>query len=609
MFRLAGLLVFSLAAFGQNAAGPGATVYRQHCASCHDSGAVRIPSRAILQQRTSATILQALNSGVMKQQGAALSPVERMAVADWLGRKTAVSMEANRLTNSCRSSRPREESKGLPSWTSWGGGLANLRLQTAEAAGLRGTDIQRLQLKWAFAVPDVTGLRSQPAVYEGRVLLGGGASVYSLDAATGCTYWATELPAPVRSGIALGSPAGTPLAFFGDQGGNVHAVNAMTGAPVWQVHADAHPTAMLSGTPAYYQGRLYVPVSSFEEAAAVAPGYVCCTFRGSVLALDAETGKRIWQTFTIDGVRSAAHLTKGGVKSMGPSGAGVWSSPTIDAERGVVYVATGDNYSDPSTDKSDAVLALSLQTGKLVWSKQLRAGDAFNVACVSPNKKNCPDENGPDFDFGSPAILVHLSNGRRALILSQKSGAVYGVDPDEQGKLIWRSQVGKGGVLGGIEWGPASDAERLYVALSDEAFLPPAKSAEPFPLDPEKGGGLFALILDNGERLWTTPPPPCGTRRPCSPAQPGAVTVIPGAVFSGSLDGHLRAYSTGTGKILWDYDTAHEYKTVNGVPGRGGSLNVAGPVIAGGALYAISGYDQFGGAPGNVLLAFTADGR
>lgn len=602
-------MLSSLATFGQVTAGPGAAVYRQHCASCHDSGAVRIPSRAILQQRTSATILKALNSGVMKQQGATLSLGERTTVAAWLGRKTAVSIDASRLSNQCQSSGGRNDSKGLPSWTSWGGGLANLRFQTAAAAGLAGTDVQRLKLRWAFAVPDATRLRSQPAVYEGRVLLGGGTTVYSLDAATGCTYWATETPAPVRSGIAIGSPKGIPLAFFGDAAGEVRAINVATGAPIWQMRADAHPSAMVTGTPAYYQGQLYVPVSSFEELTAIAPGYVCCTFRGSVLALDAETGKRLWQTFTVDEAASAAHLTKGGAKSMGPSGVGIWSSPTIDSEKGIVYVATGDNYSDPPSDKSDAVVALSMETGKILWSKQFRAGDAWNMACMDSQNKNCPDGNGRDFDFGSSAILVKLPNGRRALVMSQKSSTIYGIDPDEQGKLLWRSQVGKGGVLGGVEWGPASDTQRLYVALSDEAFLPSGKPDGSLSLDPEKGGGLFALRLDNGERLWMSAPPPCDTRRPCSPAQPGAVTVIAGAVFSGSLDGHLRAYSTGTGKILWDYDTAHDYKTVNGVPGHGGSLNVAGPVIAGGTLYVISGCDQFGGASGNVLLAFTVNGH
>jgi polyvinyl alcohol dehydrogenase (cytochrome) len=498
---------------------------------------------------------------------------------------------------------------GQPSWTSWGGDLANLRFQPAEKAGLAGGDAKNLKLKWAFAVPDATSLRSQPAVYGSRVIFGGGDTLYSLDAATGCTYWAAEMPAPIQSGISIGSSTGMPVAFLGDQSGNVHAIDFATGMPVWQMNADPHPSARVTGTPVYYKERLYVPVSSFEEVEAAAPGYVCCTFRGSVLAVDSRTGKSIWRTSTVDEPAERVHLTKGGAKRIGPSGAGIWSSPTIDSEAGVLYVTTGDNYSDPPTDKSDALLALSLQTGKLLWSKQFRAGDPWNVACMDPNNTNCPDAGGPDYDFGSPAILTSLPTGRRVLVLSQKSGAVYGVDPANHGELIWQTQIGKGGVLGGIEWGAASDSEKLYVALSDEAFLTPAHPGDPpFP-DPEKGGGLFALKLNNGERLWMTPPPPCGARRSCSPGQPGAVTVVPGVVFSGSLDGHVRGYSSFDGKVLWDYDMARDYKTVNGVPGRGGSLSVAGPIIVDGTLYAVSGYDLFGGAPGNVLLAFTVDGR
>jgi polyvinyl alcohol dehydrogenase (cytochrome) len=375
-------LICSVAGFGQNAPQPGATVYQQHCASCHDSGAIRIPARSVLQERTSTKILKTLNSGVMKQQAAALSPPERALVSQWLGRKTAVSMNPNQLPSSCKGVGVIAASKGQPSWTSWGGDLANLRFQPAEKAGLTGGNVKNLKLKWVFAVPDATSLRSQPAVYGGRVIFGGGDTVYSLDAATGCTYWATEMPAPVQSGISIGTPAGKPVAFFGDQSGNVHAVDFATGTPVWQMNADPHPSARVTGTPVYYEERLYVPVSSLEEVTAAAPGYVCCTFRGSVLAVDSRTGRSIWRTLTVDDSAEATHLTKGGAKSIGPSGAGVWSSPTIDPETGVLYVTTGDNYSDPPTDKSDALLALSLQTGRLLWSKQFRAGDAWNLACV-----------------------------------------------------------------------------------------------------------------------------------------------------------------------------------------------------------------------------------
>jgi polyvinyl alcohol dehydrogenase (cytochrome) len=587
----------------QDAANPGADVYAKRCSSCHDQGAVRVPSRSVLQQRTSAYILKTLTTGIMKEQAAPLSAQERMAVAQWLGRTTAVGIDPAKISHPC--SAPAAVEAAAASWTSWGAGLANLRFQSAAFADLDTRDVGRLHLKWAFGVPDVTAMRSQPVVFAGRVLFAGGAMLYSVDAATGCTHWATELPSPARSGIAIGSPAGRNLAFFGDSSANVHAVDVATGAPVWQTHVDKHPAALITGTPVYHDGKLYVPVASYEEAVALAPGYVCCTFRGSILALDASSGQILWQTFTIDHPATGLHTNKLGSPAVGPSGAGVWSAPTIDTKKNLLYVGTGDNYSDPPTALSDAVLALALDTGKIVWSHQFRAGDAFNEACVLPGPKNCPDAAGPDFDFGASPLLLSRPNGHRALILAQKSGAVYAIDPDKEGKLLWQAQLGTGGVLGGVEWGPASDSERLYVAISDEAFVP----GPPPGLDPDKGGGLFALSLEKGNRLWSAQPSPCDARRPCSPAQTAAITAIPGVVFSGSLNGHFRAYSAADGKVLWDYDTGHEFTTVNNVPAHGGSMSVAGPVVAGGTVYVLSGYDTFGEAPGNVLLAFSVDGQ
>jgi polyvinyl alcohol dehydrogenase (cytochrome) len=355
-----------------------------------------------------------------------------------------------------------------------------------------------------------------------------------------------------------------------------------------------------------------VPVASFEEASAIDPHYVCCTFRGSVIAVDAGTGKVIWKTYTIKDPSRPGKPTRRGLKTSGPSGAAVWSSPTLDPEHRTLYVTTGDNYSDPPTETSDAVVALSLDTGRLLWSRQMTKGDAFNSSCPLPDKINCPDSEGPDFDFGSSAILLRLTESQRALIVPQKSGMLYAINPDRQGELLWESRVGKGGVLGGVQWGAASDGSTIYVALSDVGFSRtrlPGSNNDVSVIDPERGGGMFAFRADNGERLWQTPPPGCADRRPCSPAQSQAVSGIPGAVFSGSMDGHLRAYSTADGKMLWDYDTAREFVAVNGVHGRGGALDAGGPVVAGGMVFVGSGYGQWGGLPGNVLLAFSLDGR
>ena len=587
-----------MSGFGQQ---PGYRIYAKLCASCHESGAVRIPSRTQLQSQTGSAILRALNSGVMKQQAASMSRVDRLTVSRWLGRKTSIAIDASKLSNRCRNAEHPDRDNETASWTSWGGGLANLRFQPADSAGLSPTAVGQLTLKWAFAAPDATSMRSQPAVYRGRIIVGAGRLLYALDASSGCTYWATDLPAGARSGITIAPLNGKALIFFGDPTGTVRAIDFATGRPVWHTHLDNHPTALITGTPVFYEGKLFVPVASYEEGAALEPKYLCCTFRGSVVAVDAATGKVLWKTYTVAKPDASIHTNNHGARSIGPSGVGVWSAPTVDQERAMLYVATGDNYSDPATDKSDSVIALSMDSGNIVWSKQFRSGDAFNNACIGGTNPNCPDAAGSDFDFGASPILLNLPGGQRALILAQKSGAVFAIDPDMQGELIWQAQIGKGGVLGGVEWGAAADGNRLYAAVSDETFLDAVREE----LDPNVGGGMFALQLANGEIAWQTPAAPCDGHRPCSPAQQAAVTAIPGVVFSGSMDGHLRAYSTEDGTILWDYNTIQDYSTVNGLPGHGVSLDVAGPVIADGMVFAISGYDQAGAAPGNVLLAFS----
>ncbi len=234
----------------------------------------------------------------------------------------------------------------------------------------------------------------------------------------------------------------------------------------------------------------------------------------------------------------------------GPSGASVWATPTFDEKRDVVDVATGDNYSDPATNTSDAVLALDAKTGKILWSKQLTPGDVYNNGCGSPAKTNCPGAHGNDFDFGQPPILVSLANGRRALVIGQKSGMVHALDPDRQGEILWQKRVGPGGVLGGIQWGSAADGENMYVALSglQLRIVPDTAAPKGYSLgvDPKQGGGLFALRLLTGETVWDAKPEGCGERKHCSPAQSAPVTAIPGVVFSGSVDGHLRAYDAAT---------------------------------------------------------------
>jgi len=518
-------------------------------------------------------------------------------------RQTNVSIDTlqlvapDQITNRCSPDLKPASKQGA--WSGWSPDPANTRFQPAAQAGFSGADVPRLKLKWAFGIPNARIVRSQPAVFEGRVYIGGNdGTLYALDASTGCTFWAATASKAIRSGVAIGKAGLVDAVFFGDAGGDVYALDTSTGRLIWGVPADPHPAATITGTPTYYDQRLYVPVSSGEEQSRRRPGYDCCTFRGSVVALDASSGKTIWKTYMAPETPSPQGKAPDGHTVFGPSGMAIWSSPTIDVAKKRIYVGTGDNYSEPDTPTADSAVALDLNTGAPLWSVQFTKEKIYKIECGDPPAAGCSPPTVPEFDLGASSVLVSLSSKRRVLILGQKSGMVYGVDPDANGKLLWHDRAGAGGLLGGVQWGMASDGRVVYVAVSDLAF----QGRGP---DPTKGGGISAYQSSDGKLLWKTPPPGCGDRRPCSPAQSQAVTAIPGAVFSGSIDGHLRAYDTRTGKIIWDFDTARPFDTINGVSAKGGSLDVGGPVVAGGMMFVMSGYPGFGAMPGNVLLAFS----
>ena len=509
---------------------------------------------------------------------------------------------------------------GVPQWNGWGAGVSEDRFQPAALAGLDAASVPKLKLKWAFGFPGATRAYGQPTVFGGRVFVGSADDhVYALDAKTGCAAWTFDAGSGVRTAISIGPIGDRWAAYFGDQSGNAYAIDATTGALIWKTHVDTHPQVVITGAPLLSGGTLYVPASSSEEGSAANPSYPCCTFRGSVSAIDAATGKTLWKTYTIAEAPAPQGKNKAGVTLMSPSGAAIWSAPALDPARHTLYVATGDSYSDPAAPTSDAILALDTTDGKLLWTRQMTAGDAENLACglPGPYDTNCPQENGPDFDFGSSPMLATLPSGGRVLIAEQKSGMVYGLDPDHGGAILWQRRVGKGSKLGGVQWGGATDGDTAYVAVSDVALAPAAigtSGSQPTAfgfamlLSPTAGGGLYALDVRTGAVRWTTPHPGCHDKPGCSPAQSSAVSAIPGVVFSGGLDGHLRAYAATTGAIVWDIDTEHDYTTVNNVKATGGSLDGPGPTIAGGMLYVESGYSFFGTAPGNVLLAFSIDG-
>ncbi|HEY7338579.1 MAG TPA: PQQ-binding-like beta-propeller repeat protein [Bryobacteraceae bacterium] len=586
----------------------GAAIYKERCASCHDMPQERVPSIAAIKAMSGEAVYVALTNGSMKSRAEGLGITQLFALIGYIAPTGGTNAAAESFTPTCKGGAEFRYSANSPQWNGWSTRATNSRFQDARAAGLTAPDVPRLKLKWAFNLGDVTVARSQPAVAGGRVFIATATgALYALDAATGCTYWGFKAAVGIRSGVSIGEANGEPVVFFGDGGANLYALSAESGKQIWKVHPADHFATTVTAAPRFYKGVVYQPFASFEEALGGDPKFECCTFRGSVVALDAATGKTIWQTFTI---AEPAKVTSG--KHHGPSGAAVWSSPTIDEQAGVLYVATGDNYSDPPTATSDAILAMDLKTGKLLWSKQLTENDAFNTGCGAPQPGNCPDAKGPDFDFGQPPILVSLGGGKRALVIGQKSGMAHAIDPDRKGEILWQTRAGQGSALGGSQWGSASDGRNVYVAISNIGIGvepdPKAPLGYKMTLDPKQGGGLHALDLKTGKIAWSAKVAPC-ERANCSPAQSAAVTAIPGVVFSGSVDGHLRAYSASTGEVLWDTDTAREFETVNGKPAHGGALDAAGPAIVGGEVFVNSGYGQWGGAPGNALLVYSMEGK
>ena len=517
--------------------------------------------------------------------------VERVLFATLTASISGFAQDAAQMPNLCAANPGLGDIAAKPAWNGWGAGISNARFQNFDAAQLPADQVPKLKLKWAFGFPGAKSVYGQPTVVAGRIFMGVDTGyVYSMDAATGCVYWSYRAAGPVRSAVSVG-PAqaqNQALAYFGDLKGNVYAVDAATGAQVWTVKLESHPTARVTGAPQLYQNRLYVPVASGEEAAAADSSYPCCTFRGSVAALDAQTGRQIWKTYIIPEAAKPAGKNAKGTPQFGPAGGGVWNSPTLDPKRRVLYVGTGDAYAHPAGKTTDAVVALDLDNGKMLWAAQDTPGDAWVVGCIrDTDRENCPKDAGPDYDFGSSPILKSLPNGKSVLIAAQKSGVVWAHDPDRKGAVVWKTGLASKPpeAHGQLVWGGTADDRTAYFGLNT--------------------GGIVALAISNGERQWFTPIEPAEGRHPGHEA---ALSAMPGVIFSGGWDGILRALSTKDGKILWDFDMAREFPTVNGVPAKGGSMGSAGPTVAGGMVFAGAGYPGVqNGVNGNVLLAFSVD--
>lgn len=602
--RLLSLTLFSLApaALLSAQAPVGEDTFASFCANCHKQEASeKIPSADMLRKLNANAILRTLTDGAMRIQGDAIGADKRVAVAEYLSGGKVIEQPVNFSVGMCDKIPPLTKPAAGAVWTGWGMDEKNSRYQR-NTGGLTAANISKLKLKWAFGVPDVTSHRAQPAVYGDRLYMGSQSGVvFALNALNGCTYWSYKAEAGIRTAISMAEITVANqkhmAVFFNDLKAFAYAIDAETGAQLWKTKVEEHTAAMGTGALKYYKGRVYVPTAGLTEEA-LANGnspYVCCSFRGSVTALDANTGKQIWKTYTLPEAQLIRTLDSG-KELRGPAGASVWNSPTVDVKRNLLYFATGNAYVGPKVATTNAIMAVHLDSGKLAWVNQVLEGDIWSGGCEpalggKPDNPGCANPVGPDFDFSASPVLTTTADGKDYIIATQKSGLGYAFDPDNNGKLLWTYRWGEGSAAGGV-YGTATDGERAYFAVAGNRTKAP--------------GGLHGVDIKTGKRLWFTPPADllCKTSPGCTPVQASAVTAMPGVVFSGSADGGLRAYDSHNGKILWTFDTNPSFTTVNGVKANGGSMDGPGPVIANGLVYVVSGNGGPFGNPGNVLLVF-----
>ncbi|MEY4720451.1 MAG: hypothetical protein RIQ46_176, partial [Pseudomonadota bacterium] len=471
---------------------PGRELFQQNCLFCHAGSVPKAPAVVWLEMLAPDAILKAMNGGIMSQQAAHLSQEERRHVAEYLTRTPLADYRPPEPPARCEG--PAAAFAGAPP-ARVGWGHDNSRFVSAADGGLTVADAPALKLKWAFAYPASNRARSQPAVGWGAIFVGSqDGTVYAFDLKTGCTRWTFRASAEVRTAI-VADPDAKRL-HFGDVLGRAYAVDAMTGREIWRTKVDDHPNATITGSPTLGGGLLYVPVSSLEVTSAADPNYACCTFRGAVVALDPASGERRWKAYSVLSEPKPFGKTPTGTQILGPSGAPVWNAPTYDAKRGRLYFGSGENYSSPADDNSDAVIAVDARTGQRLWHTQLTAKDAWNVGCMVGNS-NCPEEAGPDYDLSASIIVAPAGKGRDMIVVGQKSGMAYGLDP-ETGRIAWRQRVGHGGTQGGVHFGMAAQGSTIYVPVVD---MEDTRDGRVYDAK-VNGSGIHALNAANGRFLW-----------------------------------------------------------------------------------------------------------
>ena len=593
-------------ALGDRSLLPGGPLYEERCASCHEGGVYKAPHKIWLEFMSARNLYKSMTGGIMSSQAEGLSDIEKRQIIEYLTMEPFKESDLTPEYQYCQDRNKLADPYDAKELVGWGHDTS--RFVPTEVAGLALADIKNLKLKWSFGYPASLRARSQPAIAMGTVFTGSqDGTVYALDLDTGCVRWAFSASAEVRTGIVIGEVgSGKKLAFFGDIIANAYAVDAITGELVWKIRTDNHSSATLTGTPAFNDGSLYIPISSLEVTAAADPSYDCCTFRGSVISVDAESGELQWQSFAIPEKATEVGKTTAGAKILSPSGVPVWTSPTIDAANNLLIFGTGENYSTPADGNSDAIVAARLDTGERLWHRQIFPGDAWNVACMFVDNPNCPVENGPDYDQGSSPLLMTLDNGDRVIVAGHKDGRVIGYRLDSESAPLWEVKLGRGSIQGGIHFGMAAEGTRVYAPINDMNDTQNGDFLDPLLARP----GIAAVDANSGEVFWQhVQEDVCDPEiRFCDPGISAPVTAISGAVIAGHLDGFVRIYEGATGEVMWEFDTTQDLQTVNGVAARGASISGAGPAVGQGHIVINSGYGLYSHEPGNALLVFSVDG-
>jgi polyvinyl alcohol dehydrogenase (cytochrome) len=582
---------------------PGEAVYKQYCASCKGlPGGTSSPTRETLARMSSGQISNALITGKMIAQAGPLSSQQVSYVSDYLSDAAAVD-DTWLAAMRCPANRRTPRLDTQPTVSTFGFDIRNRRNLSYAQAGLKAADLSNLEIAWVIGFPDAVTMRSQAAVVGNSIFVPVGESknrVFAFDIsdkAKPCLQWVFEGERTIRTSAGYGvRKDGRRVIMVGDMGAYIHMIDATNGKELWSSHMGLFPGSISTATPVLVGDKVIAPSSQYEIMMAAQPNYECCKTHGGVVALDAMTGKRVWEGHTMENAKPIRDRGDGKML-WGPAGAPVWNSPSIDVKRNRLYVGTGEANSDTAHKNTDALMSFDLTTGKILWSHQATADDVFNVGCgPTGGGLNCSKNTVfRDVDFGASTILATKPDGKDIVVAGQKSGTVWAMNPDD-GSVVWRTHIGTGG-----------PNTHVYAPISYPGRTIPGQEV-PADLRP----GLYAVNLQDGTIDWKFEVKPdctdqrkkfvprCGSLFGLS----GAPTVIGDHIVTGGLDGRVYVVERKTGKLVSQWDTARDFDTLNGVKGNGASVDNASIIAANGLLIMNSGYGLFGQGAGNVMIGY-----